>query len=241
MNLSATINIRLPTQATHFVGKSYVQRNDATGQRDEISSYNNDGDVVTISQEGQDLAKKNSPDKITDNSRIKTAENLDSQELQELQQLKIRDSEVRAHEQAHLAAAGQYVRGGASFTFQKGPDGVSYAVGGEVGIDAGREKTPEATISKMQVIKRAALAPVSPSAADRSIAAKARLMESQARQELLMKRQEELLPNTAEENPLADQAIPSVMDEKAGDTPPSFVYGSLRATFSAYQRNAGNT
>ena len=240
MDLSTNINIRLPTQPDHFYGKSRIQMGDTTEQRDATSTHNNDGDVVTLSQEGQDLAKKLSPDKNTDNSGIKTVENLDEQELQELQQLKIRDSEVRAHEQAHLASAGQYARGGASFTFQKGPNGVSYAVGGEVGIDVGREKTPEATISKMQIIKRAALAPASPSAADRSIAAKARLMESQARQELLMKRQEELLQAKSEENPIADQAVPPTMGEKGGDTSSSFVYGTLRATIAAYRRNAGN-
>jgi len=153
MDLSASINISLPTQAFHFWEKSHMQRGDTSGRRDEISTNNNDGDVVTLSQQGQDLAKKLSLDKNRESSGIKTVESLDEQELQELQQLKIRDSEVRAHEQAHLAAAGQYARGGASFTFQKGPDGVSYAVGGEVGIDVGREKTHEATISKMQVIK----------------------------------------------------------------------------------------
>lgn len=241
MDLSSSINISLPTQATHFPWKNRVQGGDTPGQRDEISTNKNDGDVVTLSQEGQDLAKNLSLDKSTDDNGLKTAENLDGQELQELQQLKIRDSEVRAHEQAHLAAAGQYARGGASFTFQKGPDGASYAVGGEVGIDVGKEKTPEATISKMQVIKRAALAPASPSSADRSIAARARLIESQARQELLIKRQEELLQTKSVENPLADLTIPPAMDEKVGDTPASFVYGSLRATLAAYQRNAGNT
>ncbi len=241
MDLSASINISLPTQATHFWEKSHMHRGDTPGRRDEISTNNNDGDVVTLSQQGQDLAKKLSLDKNRESSGIKTVESLDEQELQELQQLKIRDSEVRAHEQAHLAAAGQYARGGASFTFQKGPDGVSYAVGGEVGIDVGREKTPEATISKMQVIKRAALAPASPSAADRSIAARARLMESQARQELLIKRQEELLQTKAAENPVADQGVPPAIDEKAGNTPSSFVYGSLRTALGAYQRTAGNT
>ena len=240
MDLSAPINISLPTQAIHFPGKNHVQGGGTPGQRNEISTNNNDTDVVTLSQEGQDLAKKLSLDKNTDDSGVKTVKNLDSQELQELQQLKIRDSEVRAHEQAHLAAAGQYARGGASFTFQKGPDGVSYAVGGEVGIDVGREKTPEATISKMQVIKRAALAPASPSSADRSIAARARLMESQARQELLIKRQEELLQTRAVENPVADQGVPPAIDEKTENTPSSFVYGSLRTTLAAYQRNGGN-
>ncbi|MDX1353690.1 MAG: putative metalloprotease CJM1_0395 family protein, partial [Thiomicrorhabdus sp.] len=52
-----------------------------------------------------------------------------------INQLKARDAEVRAHEMAHLSTAGGYARGGMSFTYQMGPDGKQYAIGGEVGID----------------------------------------------------------------------------------------------------------
>ena len=57
-------------------------------------------------------------------------------EKKQVQKLKNRDREVRAHEAAHLAAAGPYATRGASFSYQKGPDGRQYAVGGEVGIDS---------------------------------------------------------------------------------------------------------
>jgi SprA-related family len=123
---------------------------------------------------------------------------MSEQELSELQTLKRRDAEVRAHEQTHLAAAGQYARGGASFYFERGPDGASNAVGGQVGIDLSKERTPEDTVRKMQTIRRAALAPLSPSAADRSIAARAAVIESQARQEFLIKNQEEILRGEGE-------------------------------------------
>ncbi len=99
-------------------------------------------------------------------------------------QLQDRDREVKAHEMAHLASAGQYARGGPTYSYQQGPDGRRYAVGGEVPIDVSQEKTPEETIQKMQAVKRAALAPAEPSSADRSIAASATALESQARQEL---------------------------------------------------------
>lgn len=135
----------------------------------------------------------------TEQSRSEHKGRFSEQELRELQSLKRRDAEVRAHEQAHLAAAGQYARGGASFSFERGPDGSSYAVGGQVGIDLSRERTPEDTVRKMQTVRRAALAPLSPSAADRSIAARAAVMESQARQELLIKSQEEMLLGETEE------------------------------------------
>ncbi|MEE4313444.1 MAG: putative metalloprotease CJM1_0395 family protein [Desulfofustis sp.] len=101
-----------------------------------------------------------------------------------LRELQSRDREVRTHEQAHLAAAGAYARGGASFVYQKGPDGRMYAVGGEVGIDIGRAATPEETIVKMQTVRRAALAPAEPSAADRRIAAQASIRLAEAQREL---------------------------------------------------------
>lgn len=107
-------------------------------------------------------------------------------QYQQLLQLQSRDQEVRAHEQAHLAVAGPYARGGAAYVYQRGSDGRLYAVGGEVAIDVGKERTPEATIRKMQTVRRAALAPLNPSAADRQIAARASLLLAQAQQELQM-------------------------------------------------------
>jgi len=102
----------------------------------------------------------------------------------QLQKLRDRDREVRAHEQAHIAAGGQHVSGGASFSYQTGPDGRQYAVGGSVQIDVSPVPgNPEATEEKARVVRSAALAPASPSAADQNVAAKAAAMESKARSE----------------------------------------------------------
>lgn len=116
---------------------------------------------------------------------------LSRQELAELQKLQQRDREVRAHEQAHKAAGGRYVRGGARYQYRTGPDGRHYAVGGEVSIDTSEASSPEATIRKAQAIKRAALAPAQPSPQDRQVAAQAAQMEQKARAELARQRQEE--------------------------------------------------
>src|SRR5712692_3393491 len=59
----------------------------------------------------------------------------DPARLAELALLAETDRHVRSHEQAHLAAAGQYARGGPSYQYQTGPDGKQYAIGGEVSID----------------------------------------------------------------------------------------------------------
>ncbi len=127
-------------------------------------------------------ASQQRTDKPTTNQA--TSEQLSQADQQVIQKLKIRDREVKSHEQAHLAAAGQYAAGGPSFTYQQGPDGQRYAIGGEVPIDVSKEKTPQETIQKMQIVKRAASAPANPSGADRRIAAAASLKEAEARREL---------------------------------------------------------
>lgn len=103
----------------------------------------------------------------------------------ELLQLKNTDREVRAHELAHLSVAGRYATSGASFSYQKGPDGRLYAVSGEVGIDTSKiPGDPRATLLKAQTIMRAALAPANPSAQDRNVAAQASALAQQARIEI---------------------------------------------------------
>jgi hypothetical protein len=99
-------------------------------------------------------------------------------------ELKARDREVKAHEQAHMAA-GAGLTGGASYSFQTGPDGQRYAVGGEVQISTGAVAgDPEATIEKAEQVRKAALAPANPSAQDLSVAAAATQTITTAQAEL---------------------------------------------------------
>ncbi|WP_051311177.1 putative metalloprotease CJM1_0395 family protein [Zooshikella ganghwensis] len=122
------------------------------------------------------------------------------QEEQEIQQLAQRDREVKAHEQTHQAVGGQFA-GAAQFQFIRGPNGVPYAVSGEVSIDLSPVPgSPEATIAKAQQIRRAALAPAEPSAQDRIVAAKASQLELQARRELVTQQDEQLTANQAQVN-----------------------------------------
>ena len=91
---------------------------------------------------------------------------------------------MRAHEQAHASTGGSYA-GSANFTYQQGPDGVRYAVGGEVPVDVSKvANDPAATISKMEQVQRAALAPAEPSSQDRQVAAQAGQVAAQALTEL---------------------------------------------------------
>ncbi len=116
---------------------------------------------------------------------------LTEQEREEVKELQARDREVRTHEQAHATAGGQYA-GSPEYEIERGPDGRSYAVGGHVSISTSPVAgDPEATIAKMEVVKRAALAPAEPSGADRSVAADAEAKRADARAELTAARAEE--------------------------------------------------
>lgn len=158
------------------------------------SSRNNESasDKVSLSREG--LSRQGQASQRGDESPDKAENNgtLTPEEEKQLLELKARDREVRIHEQAHLSAAGRYAAGGPSFTYQQGPDGNKYAIGGEVPIDVSKEATPEETILKMQIVRQAALSPAEPSSADRQIAAKASMLAAQARQELAMEQSEKV-------------------------------------------------
>ncbi len=122
----------------------------------------------------------------------KEIEELSKDEQAKIQQLKRRDLEVKAHERAHLSAAGSLAVGGASFTYTRGPNGVRYATGGEVNINTSPvNDDPAASLRKADVIRRAALAPASPSSQDQSIANRATAMAETARTELIQQTQEE--------------------------------------------------
>ena len=117
------------------------------------------------------------------------ARQLAPEQQRQVAELREIDRHVRAHEQAHLAAAGGYARGAPSFTYVTGPDGLLYAVGGEVSIDTSPVPgDPEATIRKAQAVQAAANAPVDPSPQDRQVAAAAAQMEMEAEREVAAKR-----------------------------------------------------
>lgn len=137
----------------------------------------------------------------------------------EIRELAARDREVRQHEQAHAALGGRYA-GAPQYEYQRGPDGASYAVSGEVPIDTSPvPNDPQATIEKAQQIRRAAFAPAEPSDTDRRVAAEAAQLEAEARAELRQQRvenarpEEEASSNNREEDPVRSE---SVRDESEG-------------------------
>lgn len=135
---------------------------------------------ISPSAAGREAAIQQSAQPSVQDAAQPGLKELTDQQLQQLRDLQQRDREVRQHEQAHLAAAGGLAMSGATYTMERGPDGQSYAVGGEVQISMSPGRTPEETIQRAATIMAAATAPAEPSGQDRAVAAQARQMRAQA-------------------------------------------------------------
>ncbi|PKG97697.1 putative metalloprotease CJM1_0395 family protein [Paraglaciecola sp. MB-3u-78] len=178
-----------------------------------------------LPQTGQQLNTQN--DAAKDNGQDASAgkENAEDQQQQQQQQqaeqqlteLKQRDAEVRAHEQAHASLGGQYA-GSPEYEYETGPDGKRYAVGGEVSIDISEASTPEETIRKAQQVKAAALAPAEPSAQDLRVATEATQIALEARSDIARTKAEEAQEST-------NQAIPGAQQNK--EQPQNSVIGEI--------------
>ena len=170
-----------PVNNCHAIGCNYsFQANRATGPAADENEPSPVADSISISLQGKELLRVDKGNKANTSGE----EGLTEDQKKQVERLKKRDRDVKAHERAHMAAGADVVVGGASYEYEVGPDGKMYAVGGEVKIDTSREKDPEATIRKMQQVKRAALAPAHPSGTDRQVAAQAAQIEAQVRIEL---------------------------------------------------------
>ncbi len=145
-----------------------------------------------VQQDTRGLEKNDSSSKSEKNQNQEKQDptQLTQDERVELSKLKAVDTKVRAHEAAHQS--GPAASGGASFTYEKGPDGVMYAVGGEVPVRIETGSTPQETISNLQGVIATALAPADPSPQDLSIASKARVMMMKAQQEFAKEIQDKI-------------------------------------------------
>lgn len=183
---------------------STISGNRLFAQQSDFSQRQSTTPANASSQDTQkDPALKPTQSKSTTN----TSE-LSEADLKVIRELKQRDTEVRAHEAAHLAAAGSIATGGATFDYQQGPDGVRYAIGGEVNIDTSPiSGDPAATIRKAETIRRAAMAPAEPSGQDLQVAASASAMAAQAQAELLQKNQDNQNGNKEQKGTLLNLSV----------------------------------
>lgn len=152
------------------------------------STYVSPSQKEDESQKNEELEN----DKEKSNEPQKGRSELSLEEQEQVKELQARDTEVRAHEAAHQAAGGG-MTGAASLSYQRGPDGKIYAIGGEVSISMKQGSTPEETIANARQIMAAAMAPANPSPQDYSVASSARVMEMKAQQQLVREQQEALM------------------------------------------------
>lgn len=121
-------------------------------------------------------------------------------EERQIRELKKRDAEVKAHERAHANVGGIYASA-PRYEYTVGPDGKRYAISGEVQIDATPVRDdPEATIRKMDIVIRTALAPAEPSAQDLAVARQAQAERDKARAELLKSKQADSASGSSDES-----------------------------------------
>lgn len=180
--------------------------------------------------QGSESKAGESPSTRTKSSPSNPLSEEDQRRISELQK---RDREVRAHEMAHVAAGGSLVLRGASFSYETGPDGQRYAVGGEVTIDTSEGRTPQETIEKAARIRAAALAPADPSPQDREVAAMATRMAMRASMELAIQQRE---------NPGGSEAVTGTGGARDSDDARAqrmqAAYGAAEATADGPLRNS---
>ncbi|MDP2246343.1 putative metalloprotease CJM1_0395 family protein [Pseudomonas sp.] len=193
---------------------------------EQAASAREEADQAT-GQSAQSAGKQNNAETSPQQQRI---------EQLEIAELVSRDREVRTHEQAHAAVGGSYA-GAPSYTYTRGPDGQRYAIAGEVSIDTGAvANDPQATLSKMEVVVRAALAPAEPSGQDLRVAAQAQAQMVQARAELAELRLSEAAEASAERAQSSEAGEPAAPDDESDATLQSS--RSPAVDLGLYQRTA---
>jgi len=160
---------------TQFENSLQTEQDKNAAEKEQSQQQNGDDENNGEQKDGE---------KRNDASDKRTNEALAAEEIQQVQNLRNRDREVRAHEQAHVAVGGN-LAGPANLSFTTGPDGKRYASSGEVSIDISKvPNDPAASIQKFEQVQRAALAPANPSSQDLRVAATASASANEARGEL---------------------------------------------------------
>ena len=119
------------------------------------------------------------------------ASGLTKEQQQMVAQLSSLHDKVTQHQQAKASVGGQYASS-PQYLWTVGPDGKRYAVSGNVALDVSPESEPESTVSKMEIVKRAALAPQQPDPQDRRIALVAEGLRAEALLQIREQRQIEM-------------------------------------------------
>ena len=174
------------------------------------------------------------------NAGQKNIGELSQEEQRIVTELQAADTNVRAHEAAHMAAGGG-LTSPASYTYERGPDNKMYAVAGEVGISTGEGNTPQESLNKAQTIRRAALAPADPSPQDLKVAAQAASMEMSARAEILQEKMAQNSQNSNNSNETSGDAVNSAENSAVNSAENSNVNSVENSTENSTRNSVGNS
>ena len=174
---------------------------------------------------------KNNTQNNDKNAGQKNIGELSREEQRIVSELQAADTNVRAHEAAHMAAGGG-LTSPASYTYERGPDNKMYAVAGEVGISTGEGNTPQESLNKAQTIRRAALAPADPSPQDLKVAAQAASMEMSARAEIMQEKmaKNSQNPNNSNETSAGNSTVNSNVNSNTNSAGNSNVNSNTNST-----------
>jgi len=156
--------------------------------------------------------KEDEEKKASESSKTNPNE-LSSDEQRLVLDLQSRDAEVKAHEAAHQSGGAS--TGAATYTYQQGPDGKMYAIGGEVSVSFQTGSTPQETIANAQAVIASATAPSDPSGQDMAVASSAMVMMMKAKQQISQEAQEKISGKEAYKN----EANPQEQDKKGSIEP----------------------
>lgn len=194
-------------------------RGDGGNRFAEFRGYTVAGGTLVAAQEEGSQARKPS-EEPAEARKAGTASELTDAEQKEVRDLQKRDQEVRAHEQAHQRAGGRHASA-PDYEMEQGPDGRSYATGGHVSISTSPVAgDPEATVDKMDIVRKAALAPAEPSGQYRLVAAAATARRADAEAEIAARKAEESKARLEDEG---DPDIPGA--DRPGETGDSTQFG----------------
>ncbi len=188
--------MQVTSNSSYAIGSSYSIRLNAKEElvvEDDPQSKSLHDAKKTAKEKEQAVEKSIAKEKASDSHK------LSQEQEQQVKELQSRDAEVKAHEAAHQAAAGG-LAGAASYTYQQGPDGKMYAIGGEVPITTPSSTSPEEALENARKVQAAATAPGEPSSQDMAVASSAAMMQVKAEQQLAQKAQKEQQGNEAYTN-----------------------------------------
>lgn len=156
-------------------------KGEAVGSRNYIYQTGPDGKRYAIGTAAHTV-REEEPSGTEGTKRGADGDTLSREDQALLDKLEARDTKVRNHEAQHVMAAGGQAQGAPTYTYQTGPDGRRYAVGGSVNIATMTTGDPEQDARQARNAERAAMATGEPSSRDMQAAQTARLKEADASQ-----------------------------------------------------------